>query len=87
MYQAFALALVIIVVLIVHFYNNSPPPLPAGVANGDIIRCAATGRIYSIENNTKRWYSTDVYDKLGRPQYKSANCATVSNIPIGPDMQ
>lgn len=79
---------VLIILLIWFILTNSDAKLPDGVANGDVIRCAATGGIYKIENGTKRWYpNMEIYTKHGQPEYKSANCAVVSNIPAGPHME
>ncbi len=60
--------------------------LPAGVNEGDVVRCATTGAIYKIEGGKKRHYTASVYTSWGRPPARNIDCALIDSIPIGNPM-
>lgn len=69
-------------------HTQVPPPrlLPDGINNGMIVHCPATGGIYKVENNAKRWYSLNAYIAAGNPPSVDVACATIDAIPSGPNM-
>lgn len=67
---------------------SAGPSLPAGIAEGDVIRCTATGGIYKIVNGKKQWYpSPAVWGKYGNPGFKDVDCGAVNSIPDGPNFE
>lgn len=62
--------------------------LPAGIADGDIIRCATTGGIYKVVGCKKQWYpNPTIYAKYGNPAFKNVDCAKVDAIANGPSFE
>lgn len=63
--------------------------IPASIANGSIVeggvyRCLASGAVYKIENNTKRWYpNPTIYNKYGAPAITNVECEPLEQIPGG----
>ena len=66
---------------------SGPPPLPAGINNGDNIHCTTTGEISHVQDNLRRHYYTWAdYEKYGKPAYKVVDCAVLESIPKGANM-
>ncbi len=88
MYILIAIVIIIIIIIIVSASYMMPPSLPAGILNGDSVKCPEDAKIFKIENNRKRWYpNPTIYGKYGSPSFKILSCAVLNSIPSGPDMQ
>lgn len=62
--------------------------LPAGVSDGDVIRCATTGGIYKVVGCKKQWYPNPaVYTKYGNPAFRNIPCGDVDAIINGPNFE
>ncbi len=87
MYLLIASIVLIIMIIIVIAKLYAQPALPAGIVNGDSVKCPEDAKIYKIENNRKRWYpNPTIYGKYGSPPFKTLTCAVLNSIPSGPDM-
>ena len=65
-----------------------PDKLPADINNKMTLRCNSTGKIYKIQNNTKRWYPNySVYTEADRPQWYEVSCDKINQIPDGSNMR
>ncbi len=53
---------------------------------GRFIKCAATQKIFLVQNGRKRDVSWPVYVKYGQPTPVIAPCNIVSPMPAGPDL-
>lgn len=84
-----SIALVILTIAVVLAYKSEQKPkhvLPDGITEGEVIKCAATGKVFKIMDGTKRYYSWNAYVKDGQPQYTNKPCPVVSALANGPDM-
>lgn len=64
-------------------YNGAGLPLPQGLSNGDVVKCA-NGAIYRLEDNQKRLYpSLSVYEKYGKPVATNIDCKLLDTVIPG----
>lgn len=62
--------------------------LPAGIADGDVIRCSVTGGIAKVVGCKKQWYpNMAVYQKYGSPAFKEVPCADYDAVASGPNFE
>jgi len=53
-----------------------------------VVRCAADGRIYMIENRQKRYFTSVSYDRHQRPPFVNVDCTMLNNYcPYGANMR
>jgi hypothetical protein len=62
--------------------------LPAGISEGDVIRCADDGMIVKVVGGQRRWYpNPTIYAKYGSPAARNVDCATLRSLPQGPNFE
>ncbi len=87
MYRLIIAIIIIIIIIIIVVAMNMKPALPAGIANGDSVKCAGDVKIYKIVNNMKSWYpNPTIYAKYGNPPFKVITCDELNRVPNGPNM-
>lgn len=83
----FLIVTIIIIIIIILYYMSMPPALPAGIMNGDSVKCPEDAKIYRIDAGLKRWYpNPTIYTKYGAPPFKTLTCMVLNAIPSGADM-
>jgi len=83
MYEIIIGGVLITIILIVIIYMMVRSPYPAGLTEGTIIRCEATGGIYKLEGGKKRWFDAGPYTSAGLPPWKAVACNVVDSIKDG----